>query len=40
MTRRGPGFRTFHIQHHARERNTVDEAFHLGGPRLDGLTGL
>lgn len=31
---------TFHIQHHARERNTVDQAFYLGGPRLDGLTGL
>lgn len=40
QTGRRPGFLTFDIQHHARERNTVDEAFHLGGPRLDGLTGL
>lgn len=39
-TRRRPGFRTFHIQHHARECNTVDEAFRLDGPRLDGLSGL
>lgn len=33
-------FGTFDIQHHAREGDAVDEAFHLGGPGLDGLTGF
>lgn len=31
---------TFDIQHHAREGDAVDDASHLGGPGLDGLTGF